>query len=577
MSINPLDLIQALGPSAREALERQTEKLSLPAGHTLFRQGAAADSLYLVVSGSLGVYVTGPGGEKQLIALIEAGETVGEMAVLSDTRRSATVTAIRDSELLRLTKARFDLLHKQEPELMAGINRILVHRLRQVSRGVGRRIEPKTAALLPVVQELPVKPIAERLAALLTAQGSKVCVIGREAAGKSAGWFAELEATHDHVLLCGEMASPDESWIRLCARQADRMLVVAKARDPVMTGLPQGMLQQRADHQLLDLVLLHDKPGLRPSKTQAWLDLLPVNRHFHVREHLQEDWDRLARIIGGRALGVVLSGGGARAYAHIGALQAIYESGLKVDFVGGVSMGGIVGAGLASGWTLDELHARVQDAFVASNPLSDLTLPLISLVRGRKVERLLRTYFGEARITDMWLPYYCVSANLSDATVFVHRTDKIRHALRASIALPGVLPPKVMHQSVLVDGAVINNLPVDVMRGLHRGPIIAVDVARDRALTPEMVQLTRHGNWLDRMRRPPIVSILMRSGTVSGESEIQRQARIADLVIQPPLGDIDIRDWLAFDQAVMIGYEHAAALLSEHAAALARPRRGTTA
>lgn len=134
-----------------------------------------------------------------------------------------------------------------------------------------------------------------------------------------------------------------------------------------------------------------------------------------------------------------------------------------------------------------------------------------------------------------------------------------------------------MHNSVLVDGAVINNLPVDIMRSLHRGPIVAIDVARDRALTPEMVQLTRQGNWLDRLRRPPIVSILMRSGTVSGESEIQRQVRIADLVVQPPLGDIDIRDWLAFDQAVTTGYEHTAAVLSEHGAALARPRRVTTA
>ncbi|MGD9867016.1 MAG: patatin-like phospholipase family protein [Hyphomicrobiales bacterium] len=577
MAVNPLDLLQALGPKAREALERQTEKLSLPAGHTLFRQGAAADALYLVVAGSLGVYITGPGGERQLIALIEAGETVGEMAVLSDSRRSATVTALRDSELLRLTKSRFDLLQKQEPELMAGINRILVHRLRQVSRGVGRRIEPRTAALIPAVDGLDTVPIAERLAELLRSHGARVCVAGREAAKNPSGWFAELEATNDHVLLCGCPAGEDEAWMRLCTRQADRILVLARAGEAAMTSLPQDMLQQRADHQLLDLVLLHDKPGSAPSRTDAWLELMPVNRHFHIRQDDSKDWARLARVIGGRALGVVLSGGGARAYAHIGALQAIVESGLPIDFIGGVSMGAIVGAGLACGWTLDELHMRVQEAFVTSNPLSDLTLPLISLVRGRKVERLLKDYFRETRISDTWLPFYCVSANLSDATVFVHKRDKVRQALRASIALPGVLPPKVMHKSVLVDGAVINNLPVDIMRSLHRGPIVAVDVARDRALTPEMVQLTRHGNWLDRLRRPPIVSILMRSGTVSGESEIQRQSRIADLVVQPPLGDIDIRDWLAFDQAVTIGYEHTAAVLSEHASALSRPRRATTA
>jgi len=571
MANNPLDLLEALGPRARAAFERLTERVTLPAGHTLFRQGAAPEAMYLVIAGSLGVYTFGPSHERQLIAVIEAGETVGEMAVLSGTPRSATVIAIRDCELLMLTKARFDLLQKHEPELMTGINRILVHRLRQVSRGTGMRLEPKTSALLPVVPDIEARPIADKLAAMLEAEGDRVFVVQPEDHDKPSVWFHQKEMEHDRVLLCGDFSS--EEWIRKCVRQSDRIMILAHSSDQVVTQLPADLLQQRADHQLVDLVLLHDADEKIPAGTRKWRDLMPVNRHFHVREGNRDDWERLGRVVGGRALGVVLSGGGARAYAHIGALKAISESGLDIDFIGGASMGAVIAGGLAMGWTIDEMANNVHAAFVTSNPLSDLTLPLVSLVKGAKVERLMKDYFGDTDITDLWLPFYCVSSNLSNGNLHVHREGRLRNALRASIALPGVLPPVIDEGHVLVDGAVMNNLPVDVMRSLHRGPIIAVDVTRDWALRPEMLAITQRGSFFQRLTHPPILSILMRAGTVSSDAEIEKQAENADLVVEPPLGDIDIRDWRAFERTVTIGYEHTAELLAHSLHNLRRLRR----
>ncbi len=571
MATNPLDLLDAMGKRGRQAFEKLTERVSLPAGHTLFRQGAPPEAMYLVMAGSLGVYVHGPSHERQLLALIEAGETVGEMAVISSTPRSATVIAIRDCVLLKLSKAHFDQLQKREPELIAGLNRILVHRLRQVARGKGMRLEPKTAAILPATQEIESTPIARKLAEFIRADGKTVLILGPEHANRPSGWFTEQEAAHDHLFLCSDHSSKD--WIRLCARQADRIMVVARANDPVVTELPGDVLRQRADHQLLDLVLIHETPGAVPQQTDRWLELMPVNRHFHIRDEEIKDWKRLARVISGRAVGVVLSGGGARAYAHIGALKAITEYGLDIDFLGGASMGGIIAASMAMGWDVDRLASGVRHAFVKSKPLSDLTLPLVGLVKGRKVERLLAEHFGQLQIPDLWLPFYCVSSNLSDGSLYVHKTGAVRDALRASIALPGVLPPKIIGDDVLVDGAVINNLPVDVMRGLHRGPIIAVDVTRDRALSPEMLALTHQSSWLKRLKNPPIIPILMRAGTVSSDVEIEKQARNADLLIAPHLGDIDIRDWSAFEKAVTIGYEHTAETLDKSLSSLHRARR----
>ena len=185
MAGNPLDLLEVLGPDGRKAVEAEADWVAVPAGRTLFHYGDPGNALYLVVSGSLGVYVPGPADEPQLIALIESGETVGEMALISGLPRSATVTAIRDTELWRVTKARFDLLLKRQPELLAGLNRILVHRLRQVSRGQGTRIEPKTVAFLPAGKGIDPQGIAERLVAEVIALGYKVRLVGAEDAGQS--------------------------------------------------------------------------------------------------------------------------------------------------------------------------------------------------------------------------------------------------------------------------------------------------------------------------------------------------------------------------------------------------------
>ncbi len=565
------DFLNALGPVARKAIEKEAEWLSLAAGQTLFKTGEPGDALYLVLSGSLGVYVPNASGGLRLAAIIPHGETVGEMGVISDQPRSANVVAIRDCDLMQLKKARFDYLLKQQPELMAGMIRLLVHRLRQALHGSHDLLEPKTVALLPCAAHVDVAPVANELARRLAKRRLRTKIIDKRDATQSSAWFTAQEDNHDHVLLCADAGN--DAWIRVCARQADRILIVAPAGQPVASDLPQDLLAQRATHQLLDLVLLHGDQTDRPAGTDQWLRRLPVNRHFHVRENCSEDWNRLARVIGGHGVGLVLGGGGARAYAHVGVLKAFKEAGIAIDFFGGCSMGAIIAAGAAVGWDIDELTMRIRETFVKSNPLSDYSLPIISLVRGNKVEMLLRENFGSIEIPDTWRPFYCVSSNLTTANVKVHDREDLVDALRASIALPGILPPIIADEGVLADGAVINNLPVDVMRGLHRGPIAVVDVARDLALDPVWLRNELNSSWIRRMLRPPIIPVLMRAGTVTGDEQSRQQADEADLVIEPPLGKIDLRDWKAFDETVEIGYQHAAESLRKHGKRLRQRRR----
>ena len=548
---NRHDIFKSLDPQVRATILNATERLRLRAGDNLFEIGDDGDAVYVVLSGSLGVYFPGPTGYPQLSAVIKPGETVGEMAVVSGEPRSATVTAIRDCELVRLTRVEFDRLVKSKPVIMNELNRLLVHRLQQVAHHSPGKLEPKTIALLPATYSSDVKMVLENLKKTLREDGIDFTVITSAEGSESLSQLSKIEARCDLVLFLGQ--SGETAWNAKCARQADRILIIANAQERPHSDLSIDILRQRAMHQLVDLILLHPKDTVLPRKTTTWLEAIPVNRHFHMRNQ-KKDWQHLARILTGRGLGVVFSGGGARAYAHIGALRAIEEMGLAIDFIGGASMGAIIAACQAHGWSYKEIEDRVRHSFVASNPLSDYTLPLISLVRGHKVERLLFKNFGEANIADLWTPFFCASSNLTNGLVHIHKTDTLWKALRASIALPGILPPVPTKHGILVDGGVLDNMPVDVMRGIHRGPVIAVDVARDQLMDTEWLLRENARPWYRKAMSPPIIAILMRSGTVNGEALSRRQAGRADLTVEPRLGGIEIRQWKCFDETIEIGY-----------------------
>ena len=554
-------ILKAIGPAGRRAIRREGERLTLRAGRALFQAGDPADCLYILLSGALGVYVSGSQGEPRLIAFIRPGESVGEMALLSGTPRSATVRALRDCELLKLSHDGFLRIIEEAPELMVELGRILARRLSDTNAGRMAHVEPRTVAFLPVSRKIDVVAVATRLAAEAARLGFRVLTVKPESGRHSSRWFTRAESLNDHVFLCGSELPEANDF---CARQADRIVIVAEAGEIDAAPALSRRVRNRASHQLLDLVLLHGPGRERPTVTMAALEKLPVNRHFHIRLDHESDWRRVARVLTGHALGMVFSGGGARAYAHLGVLRAFHESDIPIDFIGGTSMGAIVAACLAMGWSLKESQERIRQSFAETSPLTDYSLPLVGLVRGVKVETLLAHHFGKTRIEDLWLPYFCVSSNLTTARAEVHRAGLLPKALRASVSLPGILPPVVTARGLLVDGGVVNNLPVDIMRETNRGPVVAVDVARDLALTPAWLKQEMARPLIQRLLRPPLVSILMRAGTVSGEQQYRTQIQTADVVIAPALGAIDLRDWRAFEIAMEAGYLAARKAIAEH-------------
>jgi NTE family protein len=228
-------------------------------------------------------------------------------------------------------------------------------------------------------------------------------------------------------------------------------------------------------------------------------------------------------------------------------IRALREARIPIDFVGGASIGAIIAAGVAMGWSDEELRSRYRRGFVDSNPVNDYTFPLVALTRGRKVSRLLRREYGDILIEDLRQPFFCVSSNLTTGRAFEHRAGPVWQALRASVSIPGVMPPVVLGDDVLVDGAAINNLPVDVMQRQAPGFVIGSDVGADHSR--------------DAKRRINIFQILMRAGMVNGAATAAAQRMLADVLIKPPLTNIDLLNWRAFDRAIEAGYVYAKAAL----------------
>ena len=338
-----------------------------------------------------------------------------------------------------------------------------------------------------------------------------------------------------------------------------------RVRDAAMAASPL------AQQGLVDLILLQPSDIERPAGSNAWLEAAKPTRLFHVRRERADDIQRIARILTGQSVGLVLSGGGARAYAHIGAIRALREHGVPIDFVGGVSMGAIIAAGVAMGWSDAELDRRIKEAFVNTSPLDDVAVPILAMTHGLKVNERLAHHFRDTQIADLWLPFFCLSSNLTTGAYQMHRRGLLRTALRATISLPGILPPATDDNNVLVDGAVMKNFPADVMRATQLGPIVGVDVTSGRSITADDVARPAsvwRWLWSGQWRRgPPIVSLLMRAATVSTSRDHAAAREATDLLVLPDVSKVEIRDFSAYDPAVAEGYRAMKAALDK----LSRP------
>lgn len=589
----PADTSEA-GPTELElAVESEMRLLRLAKGDVLCRQGDVADSFYLVLSGRLGVLTRDSSGAFRLIAEVAPGETAGETEILLNEARPATIRAVRDSTVIVLSNEACQRLIHRFPAFLLAVTNVVLHRLRdlETSNPHSRRTALRTIAVLPLTPAVPARDFATRLARALEAQGS-AAHITREAAetaleeatealvadtydDRLVSWVSEQEARCRFTIY---EAEPElNAWTRRCLRQADRVMLVGLSSD--QSSLASVEREAQAEEQdLLDgaeLVLMHDSTTHHPSGTQAWLQPRKVRAHHHLRVDRDADFGRLVRSLTGRAVGVVLGGGGARAFAAIGALQAIDEVGLPVDLVGGTSAGSFMAACYALGWDSKRIVEIARSTMGNKRQTLDYTLPLVSLMSAGKMKRTLQGLFGDTRIEDLWRPYFCITSNITRAEMMVHQSGVLWHYVRASCSIPTVFPPVLDGEDLLVDGMLLNNLPVDTMSEIsHGGPVIAIDVSAKEdvqqdfhfgaSLSATQVILGRFNPKKElRVKAPSILQMIMRTSEVASIYARKVQAKRATVYVAPPVAQFGVFDMNAIDELVELGYQHTKTQLEE--------------
>lgn len=567
--------------------------VELGGGETLFREGEPENGVYFVISGRLRAGVERDGAMRVLNE-VGRGETVGEMAVLTGEPRSATVTAIRDTVLAHADRASFRKLCLGRPELALNMARLTVERLRRATprEKVSR---PATICLLPITDGVDVHAFADQLRAALDRWGVASVESSRhidevfgagaaeatpdraEAYEKLSLWLDDLEFWNEFVVFVAD--DHDTEWTRRCLRQADEILLLARgdappALHPLETGLRGGEAALTSARQTI--VRIHDAKTSHPKETPAWLARRPVDALVHVRAGSRRDLSRLARIVSGNAIGLVLAGGGARGFAHLGVYKALEEAGIEVDFIAGTSMGAAMGGALSLDLRADELLEITRRVF-RRNPISDWNLlPMISLFRGRKLREAIGTYIREAigvdaDISDSWRTVRFVATNYTQASEKVLASGPLSRAILASASIPVALPPVPWDGDLLVDGCVFNNFPATVMIGMNARRIIGVDLSSRKARPfeqdeiPGPFQLLRDSlrGRRRKYRLPSLATVMMTSNLLYSESRRDQARQSVDLYINPDLAGVAVLDWKSFDRVTKIGYDCARQMLSE--------------
>jgi len=568
-------MFAALEAPTLQALAQRAQRCELASGECLYTEGDPPAWFYLLLRGRLRVTSRGA-----LLGYVSRREPVGEMGVVSGEPRTASVHAIRDSLLLRIAAADFLAFLHAQPDTLLKLTRLVIARSRQY-QSQRRQITTESGgsfAVIPASPGVPAPLLAEALverlggwprARLVTSQhvdanfGSgfaQTAFDGSAANERLRAWLGSLEEHHAYVVYAAD--TDRDTWSLRCLRQADRILILAEANAPPSDVPVLEALRSGGMVTPVELVLLRPEGDMAPH-TMAWCRETGARAHYFVHPWSPADIAALARQITGRGVGVVLGGGGARGFAHIGLVRALEQLDVPVDIAGGTSMGAFVSALLACGYDSTEMSQIARETFIVRNYLNDYTMPRVSLIRGQRFHARLQAIFGKQRIEELRRSYYCISTNLTTGATVVHDRGELASWVGTSMCVPGVAPPVAWEGELLCDGGVVNNLPTDVMQNLERGTIIASNVSTEGDIRapgagigePDQRALLE---WKGEHRIPRLSEILMRTATLTSDTAIQRASiERADIYLRMPIQDIGMFEWGRLDELIDRGYEQA--------------------
>ncbi|XP_063051919.1 patatin-like phospholipase domain-containing protein 6 isoform X4 [Engraulis encrasicolus] len=604
--------------------------MAVEAGRALYRQDDQSDCTYIVLNGRLRSVIRKANGKKELVGEYGRGDLIGVVEALTRQPRATTVHAVRDTELVKLPEGTLNNIKRRYPQVVTRLIHLLGQKILgnlQQARGpfssstlglpslgsspdvTNPASNLSTVAVLPVCDDVPINAFNLELSHALSAIGPTLLLtsdIIRERLGASAldsiheyrlsGWLAQQEDINRIVLY--QTDSSMTPWTQRCIRQADCILIVGLGDQEPAPGQLEQMLENTAVRALKQLVLLHREDGPGPARTVDWLNMRSwCSGHLHLRcprrvfsrrsqARLREvyekvfektadrhsDFSRLARVLTGNSIALVLGGGGARGCSHVGVIKAMEEAGIPIDIVGGTSIGSFIGALYAEERSAVRVKQRAREWAKAMNSVFktvlDLTYPITSMFSGSAFNTSISNVFEDKQIEDLWLPYFNVTTDITASAMRVHQDGSLWRYVRASMTLSGYLPPLCDPKdgNLLMDGGYINNLPADIARTLGAKTVIAIDVgSQDEtdlcnygdSLSGFWLLWKRINPWAEKVKVPDMAEIQSRLAYVScvRQLEVVKKSAYCEY-IRPPIDRFKTMDFGKFDEIYDVGFQH---------------------
>jgi predicted acylesterase/phospholipase RssA/CRP-like cAMP-binding protein len=562
------------------------EWIQLPVGEILFNQGDPGDSIYTIVSGRIRISTYDEKGDEEVLAEQGRGTLFGEVAVLGkeESGRTATAYAIRDSQLVKLSGEGFQRLSAKQPQFGFMVTSKIVANLRRVISGEHQSSPLNMIVVMPASPDVPIEAFLENFERALSEIGSVFFLTSQRfddelGAGISqmaqddprnnqvASWLIDLESAYRFVLI--KTDHENNEWTNRCWRMADRIIIVANAGHDTKPTQFEKQLQASQICQVAvrqELVLLQPSRSCMPINTIAWRASRSFSRHHHVHLDSQRDFERLARRISGRAVGLALSGGGARGLAHIGVIRALQEANVPIDAVGGTSFGSIIGAFVGLEWDWQQISQALHEFVARRSRYFRPALPLISIMEGHRLSKVFQQYYGFVNLEDLWRPFFCLSSNLTRSRLEILDQGPMWSSVRASMSVPGVFPPVLRKGELLVDGGVMNNICSDIMKQqLEGGVVLGSNTSREvteryeyeNDISSWKLLITRANPVTKARNRPSLIGVITQTMGLASKWQRPTQVASSDLLFDIPVERYGLFEYDAIDELIEAGYRTA--------------------
>ncbi|KAJ4923138.1 hypothetical protein JOQ06_016478, partial [Pogonophryne albipinna] len=516
--------------------------MAVEAGRALYRQDDQSDCTYIVLNGRLRSVIRKSNGKKELVGEYGRGDLIGVVEALTRQPRATTVHAVRDTELVKLPEGTLNNIKRRYPQVVTRLIHLLGQKILgnlQHGRGpfsgstlslptmtasadvINPASNLSTVAVLPVCDDVPINAFNLELSHALSA------IVGADA--------GEHSGSED-----GPGPSRTVEWLNMRSWCSGHLHLKC----------PRRVFSRRSPSKIRDV----------------------YEKVFEKTADRHSDFSRLARVLTGNSIALVLGGGGARGCSHVGVIKAMEEAGIPIDIVGGTSIGSFIGALYAEERSAVRTKQRAREWSKAMNSVFktvlDLTYPITSMFSGAAFNTSIYKVFLDKQAEDLWLPYFNVTTDITASAMRVHQDGCVWRYVRASASytpyLPPLCDPKDGH--LLVDGCYVNNVPADIARNMGARTVIAIDVgSQDEtdlcnygdSLSGWWLLWKRINPWAEKVKVPDMAEIQSRLAYVScvRQLEVVKKSAYCEY-IRPPIDRFKTMDFGKFDEIYDVGFQH---------------------